>query len=67
MARTLTYKSRIPEAFYYPNSTWRQWHGGYKFESQPGVAHLDAAAFFYFYATGVTPAMEAKMVGQGSQ
>ncbi len=66
-ARTLTYQSRIPEAFYYPNSTWRQWLGGYKFESQPGVAYLDAAAFFYFYATGVTPAMEAKMVGQGSQ
>ena len=66
-ARTLTYRSRIPEAFYYPNSTWRQWLGGYKFEKQPGVAYLDAAAFFYFYATGVTPAMEAKMVGQGSQ
>jgi len=66
-ARTITFKSRIPEAFYYPNSTWRQWLGGYKFERQPGVAYLDAAAFFYFYATGVTPAMEAKMVGQGSQ
>jgi hypothetical protein len=66
-ARTLTYQSRIPEAFYYPHSTWRQWLGGYKFESQPGVSYLDAAAFFYFYATGVTPAMEAKMVGRGSQ
>ena len=65
--RTLTYQSRIPEAFYYPNSTWRQWLGGYKFQSQPGVAYLDMAAFFYFYATGVTPAMEAKMVGKGSQ
>lgn len=66
-ARTLLFRSRIPEAFYYPNSTWRQWLGGYKFESQPGVHYLDAASFFYFYATGVTPAMEAKMVGQGSQ
>lgn len=66
-ACTLTYQSRIPEAFYYPNSTWRQWLGGYQFQKQPGVAYLDAAAFFYFYATGVTPAMEAKMVGQGSQ
>ena len=66
-ARTITYQSRIPEAFYYPNSTWRQWLGGYKFQSQPGVAYLDAAAFFYFYATGVTPAMETKMVGKGSQ
>lgn len=66
-ARTILFRSRIPEAFYYPNSTWRQWLGGYKFESQPGVRYLDAASFFYFYATGVTPAMEAKMVGQGSQ
>ncbi len=66
-ARTLTYRSRIAEAFYYPDSTWRQWLGGYQFQTQPGVAYLDAAAFFYFYATGVTPAMEAKMVGQGSQ
>ncbi|UTF49145.1 DUF1254 domain-containing protein [Desulfomicrobium sp. ZS1] len=66
-ARTILFQSRIPEAFYYPNSTWRQWLGGYKFESQPGVHYLDAASFFYFYATGVTPAMEAKMVGQGSQ
>jgi hypothetical protein len=66
-ARTITYQSRIPEAFYYPNSTWRQWLGGYEFQKQPGVAYLDAAAFFYFYATGVTPAMEAKMVGKGSQ
>jgi hypothetical protein len=28
---------------------------------------LMISASFYFYATGVTPAMEAKMVGQGSQ
>ncbi|WP_417518372.1 DUF1254 domain-containing protein [Marinobacter sp.] len=66
-ARTITYQSRISEAFYYPNSTWRKWLGGYKFQSQPGVSYLDAAAFFYFYATGVTPAMEAEMVGKGSQ
>lgn len=65
--RAITYQSRIPEAFYYPNSTWRQWLGGYQFQKQPGVAYLDAASFFYFYATGVTPAMEAKMVGKGSQ
>jgi hypothetical protein len=66
-ARTLLFRSRIPEAFYYPDSTWRQWLGGYEFQTQPGVRFLDAASFFYFYATGVTPAMEAKMVGQGSQ
>lgn len=67
-ARTLAFKIREPEAFFYPNSSWRlPFFGGYKFEVAPGVANLDGAAFFYYFATGVTPAMEAKMVGQGSQ
>ena len=33
---------------------------------KPGVANLDAAAFFFFLATGVTPAMDTKIVGEGS-
>ena len=37
-ARAITYRNRIPEAFYYPDSTWRQWLGGYKFQSQPDVS-----------------------------
>ncbi len=40
--------------------------GGYSF-SRDGIKLLDAASQYYFYATGVTPAMEAKMVGSGSQ
>ncbi len=28
---------------------------------------MDGAAFYYYFATGVTPAMEMKMVGEGSQ
>ena len=31
------------------------------------MANLDGAAFFYYFATGVTPAMAEKMVGKGSQ
>lgn len=31
------------------------------------MANLDGAAFFYYIVKGVTPAMEEKMVGQGSQ
>ena len=31
------------------------------------MANLDGAAFFYYFATGVTPAMAEKMVGEGSQ
>ena len=51
-----------------PDSAWRlPFFGGYKFEVAPGVANLDGAAFFYYFATGVTPAMAEKMVGEGSQ
>jgi hypothetical protein len=67
-ARTLAFKIRGEDAYFYPNSTWRlPFFGGYKFEVSPGVANLDGAAFFYFFATGVTPAMEEKMIGEGSQ
>ena len=67
-ARTLTYQSRIKDAYFYPNSAWiTPFIGGsYKFE-QDGVLNLDAKDLFFFYATGVTPAMTEKMVGQGSQ
>lgn len=52
----------------YENSSWRRpFFGGYKFQSQPGVLNLDGYSFYYFLATGVTPAMELKMVGKGSQ
>jgi hypothetical protein len=67
-ARALTFRMRQKENYYYENSAWCiPFTGGYKFEFQPDVRNLDAFSSFYFYATGVTPAMEAKMVGQGSQ
>jgi len=67
-ARAIAFKMRSKEAYFYPNSSWRlPFFGGYKFEVSPGVANLDGAAFFYYFATGVTPAMAEKMVGKGSQ
>jgi len=67
-ARTIAFKIRGEDAYFYPNSAWRlPFFGGYKFEVSPGVANLDGAAFFYYFATGVTPAMAEKMVGEGSQ
>ncbi|MBI1283467.1 MAG: DUF1214 domain-containing protein [Thiobacillus sp.] len=67
-ARTIAFKLREKDAYFYPNSAWRlPFFGGYKFEIAPGVANLDGAAFFYYFATGVTPAMAEKMVGEGSQ
>jgi len=66
-SRTITYKSRTKEGFIYPNSGWvTPFIGGsYTFE-QNGVRLLDAQSMFFFYATGITPSMSLKMVGQGS-
>lgn len=67
-ARAIAFKIRQKAGFYYEKSAWRlPFLGGYKFEDQPGVFNLDGYIMFYFLATGVTPAMEEKMIGQGSQ
>ena len=67
-ARAISFRIRQEADFYYPNSAWRlPFFGGYKFEEQPGVLSLDGSIFFHFLCTGVSPAMEVKMVGQGSQ
>jgi hypothetical protein len=66
--RSLAYRSRIKAAYFYPNSARvTPFIGGsYKFEEN-GAVDLAAKAMFFFYATGVTPAMTMKMVGEGSQ
>lgn len=67
-ARAIAFKIRQKGDFYYEKSAWRlPFLGGYKFEDQPGVFNLDGYIMYYFLATGVTPAMEQKLVGQGSQ
>jgi hypothetical protein len=67
-ARTITFHWRQKDGYYYSNSNWqRPFTGGYLFQSQPGVLNLDAYSYYYFLATGVTPAMEEKLVGKGSQ
>jgi hypothetical protein len=67
-ARATAFQMRDRNGYYYDNSNWQlPFVGGYKFQSQPGVLNLDGYNFYYFMATGVTPAMEEKMVGSGSQ
>lgn len=66
-ARAIAFQLRDRAGYIYPNGNWRvPFFGGYKFESQPGVSNLDGAAFFYYFATGVTPAMADKIIGKGS-
>jgi hypothetical protein len=67
-ARTVSFHGRDREGYYYADSNWQlPFVGGYKFQSQTGVLNLDGSIFYYFMATGVTPAMEVKMIGRGSQ
>ncbi len=68
-ARAMVFRSRLKDAPLFPGSAWcTPFVGGsYEFLSQPGVRNLDARTFFFYYATGITPAMAAKMVGAGSQ
>jgi hypothetical protein len=68
-ARATVFRSRQSDCYLYPNSAWFTCFigGSYLFDSQPGVRNLDARAHFIYYATVVTPAMAAKIVGKGSQ
>ena len=66
-ARAIMYRWRSADGYWYPNSAWRLgFIGGYKFEEN-GARLLDAYEGFFFYATGITPAMDTRMVGVGSQ
>ena len=68
-ARAILFRTRMKEAYFYTNSAWCTAFigGSYEFLSQPGVRNLDARTFFFYYATGITPAMAVQMVGVGSQ
>jgi hypothetical protein len=66
-ARAIMYRWRDADGYYYPHSAWRLgFIGGYKFEEN-GARLLNAYSGFFFYATGVTPAMDTQKVGVGSQ
>jgi hypothetical protein len=68
---------------YYPDSAWYNplFLGGYSFDTPPpevtpdgiepyppvGHKHLDARFSFFFFATGITPAMCMRLTGIGSQ
>ena len=66
-ARANAYRTRLTDAFFYPNSAWcTPFIGGSYLFERDGVRLLDARSFMFFYATGITPAMAIRMVGAGS-
>ena len=67
-ARAMVFATRDRSAFYYPDRQWKTpFNGGYEFLGENGERNLDGRAMFHYYATGITPAMEAKVIGSGSQ
>ena len=66
-ARAISYKSRVPAAYYYENCAWGTPFigGSYQFLAN-GVRNLDARTYFFFVATGITPVMSMKMVGKSA-
>jgi hypothetical protein len=67
--RTLAARPREDAFYFYPGESY--WNTPFVGGSHEFVADnarlLDARSYFFFYATGITPAMTAKMIGKGSQ
>ena len=82
-SRSLFMNPRDPSWFYYPGSAWMNFLfvTGYEFETPiplvtregvkpfpaTGYRQLDARTAFFYYVTGITPAMAMRVPGIGSQ
>ncbi|MGY5615285.1 DUF1254 domain-containing protein [Vibrio brasiliensis] len=67
-ARAITFSPRSPRYYIWPDRKWNTpftGGGNYAFFDD-GERMLDDRIFFHYYATGITPAMAAPKVGQGS-
>lgn len=66
-ARAITYASRDPGVFFYED---RQWNSPFQRQSyqflEDDARILDDRSYFFYMATGITPAMTAPPVGSGS-
>ena len=66
-ARAISFSPRNEAVYLYPDSYWTiGFLGGYEFQTNH-ARELDGRTLFHYIATAVTPAMEIKMVGVGSQ
>ena len=67
-ARAISYRPRDPQVYFYPGKAWSTpFVGGSYLFLDDGARLLDARTYFFYNATGITPAMSMKMVGVGSQ
>lgn len=67
-ARSIAYRIRQKEDYFYENSAWRNlFLGGTTFETTPGVLNLDGSIYLYYIGIGLSPAEDLKIIGKGSQ
>ena len=70
-ARALSFRPRLKDARYYPDSAWTKAFigGSYQWllDEGRGGRNMDARTLFFYQATVNTPAMVLEMVGLGSQ
>jgi hypothetical protein len=69
ISRAHIFDTRDREAYLYENSYWKTAFvgGNHLFTYEDGGRRLDARTMFFYYATMITPAMAARVVGVGSQ
>lgn len=66
-ARTILVDSRDPRTKFYPDRQWLTPFVGGSYQFLDGAERLlDAQTMFFYYATGITPAMSFAKVGSGS-
>jgi hypothetical protein len=66
MARSIMFRARDEAFYFYPGeSSW--FVGGSSEFIENSVRLIDARTSFFYFATGITPAMAVKNVGGGSQ
>jgi hypothetical protein len=66
-ARTILFEPRNPEVYFYPDRKWLTPFVGGSYQFLDGAERLlDARTMFFYYATGITPAMSMAKVGSGS-
>jgi hypothetical protein len=67
-ARALSFRPRDKDAYFFQGKGWfTPFPGGSHEFLRNGATILDLRTFFFYVATGITPAMTSKMVGAGSQ
>lgn len=66
-ARALLWQPRDPRARFYPDRKWQTGFIGNSYQFLDGAERLlDARGMFFYYATGITPAMAEARPGTGS-